>query len=95
MSNKWKTLSTGIKNATIGHLNINVFFSEQMLNIIQNSSVEKLNFKLYDVSGRVLIDKLVETSSEYVNVASLSPGIYLFGIKSTNGSTKTGRLFIN
>ncbi|MBA2610760.1 MAG: T9SS type A sorting domain-containing protein [Bacteroidetes bacterium] len=88
-------LVTGIKNEFANNSNINIYFSENEIKISQNKNAESLNFILYDVSGRVLINKFVETNSENLDVSSFYPGIYLYGIKSINGFVKTGKLFIN
>lgn len=95
ISAKTNNLATGIKNEVDGNLNVNVYFSENNVNITQNKNLGNLYFTLYDISGRVLINQFIESNSEKVNVSSLSAGIYLYGIKSTNGFVKTGKLFIN
>ncbi len=94
ISSKINNLATGIKNEFADKLNASVFFSENSISIIQNKNAENLNFILYDISGRVLINKFVETGSESINVSNLSSGIYLYSLKSTKGLVKTGKLFI-
>jgi hypothetical protein len=95
ISAKTNNLTTGIKNEFGDNLNVNVYVSESNININQDKNSGNLYFTLYDISGRVVINKLIESNSENVNVSSLSPGIYLYGIKSTTGFVKTGKLFIN
>jgi len=92
---KTNNLTTGIKNEFVNNTNASVYFSENNIKITQNKNVESLNFMLYNISGTILINKFVETQSENVNVSNLSPGVYLYRIKSINGFLKSGKLFIN
>ena len=95
ISAKTNNLATGLKNESTAHSNVTVYFSENKINISQNKNTEDLSFTLYDISGRVLINQMIETNMETIPLSSLSPGIYLYGIKSAKGFSKTGKLFVN
>jgi len=86
---------TGIKNETLNDLDVSVIYSQNNLSITQYSNPENLNFTFYDVSGRLLLNKRINSTSENFSLPNLPSGIYLYSIKSENGALKTGKLFIN
>lgn len=90
---KTNNLATGLDNEFMNEVNVN--YLENTIFINQYKQTDNLIFTLYDVSGRVLIRKHIETNSENINVSNLSSGIYLYDIKSENGFSKTGKLIIN
>ncbi len=88
-------LTTGIESEPANDANVNVYFAENAINISHNSKLENLKFTLHDVSGRILINKIIESDSEKLNALNFSRGIYFYRINSTNGFLKTGKLLIN
>jgi len=88
-------LATGINNEFQNELNANIFTVGKAINVLINKKASNLNFELYDISGRKLLEKNILSNSENINVSNLSHGIYLYALKSENGIVKTGKLLIN
>ena len=95
ISAKTNNIATGIKNQSSENVSANVFFADQTVNIVIDKKTSNLSFELYDISGRRLVEKTIESNSEQVNVSTIAPGIYLYAIKSEQGIVKTGKLLIN
>jgi hypothetical protein len=94
VSAKKNDIATGIDNAFIENTNVNVFVVNHFISIRQHVVAGISNFNLYDLSGRVILNKDIETEQEAVNVSGLSPGIYLYAVKSKGITIKAGKLFI-
>ena len=95
ISAKTNNLATGIKDEFLKDLNAAVFFSENTINVDIDKIIGNLDFELYDISGRRLLEKDIKANSEHFNVSTISPGVYLYLIKSEKGLVKTGKLLIN
>ncbi len=95
ISAKTNNFATGIGSLYLNSTNINVFVKENNVSIKQDKISENSNFSLYDIAGRNLVNRQLEADLETVNVSTLSPGIYLYTVKSKGIVVKTGKLFIN
>ncbi|WP_066627677.1 fasciclin domain-containing protein [Labilibacter marinus] len=58
-----------------------------------SSYIDMINFNIYDATGKVVMQKYNYSSGEYVDVSSLSKGLYFIVIKNENIS-KTQKLMI-
>lgn len=92
ISVKINNVVTGLQENLANNANVNVYMSENNINISQTKEVENLDFTLYDLSGRVLINKVLNSNTENISTSTLVSGSYLYSIKSTNGLAKTGKL---
>ena len=54
-----------------------------------------MEMEIYDLSGKVMLRKEVNNSSESVNVSQLSKGVYFYGLNQNGKTIKTGRLIKN
>ena len=87
---------TGIKDNSENTSFIAIRSSNEnkLIYINQNAATNALRFDLYDLTGRKLLSKKIQTSSEEVSVADLSSGIYLYKVESTTKTLKTGKILI-
>jgi hypothetical protein len=92
---KKNDIATAIEKESIGNINMDVFVLNHVITIRQNITVENSNFSLYDISGKIVLTKDLETGQETVSVAGLSPGVYLYAVKSNGTAIKAGKLFID
>lgn len=68
--------------------NFNIFFG-------QNSSPKNFKFTMYDLNGKVIIDKLFDQRIENITIDhNIQSGIYLYEIRD-DSTTYTGKLIIN
>lgn len=87
-------IATGIDNAFTDNSHVNVFISNHTVTILQNKAMENSNFSLFDISGKLILTKDLQTDRETINVTDLSPGIYLYTFKSKGIRAEAGKVFI-
>lgn len=92
---KKNDIATEIEKESMDNANVDVFAVNQMITIKQKTAIENSNFSLYDISGRMLLEKDLGADQETINVSTLSPGIYLYAVKSKSITIKAGKLFIH
>ena len=87
-------ISTGISNLYLSNTNITAVVTADGIMVKQDKFIENTSITIYDVMGRVLINKALTTNLETVALPNVSPGIYLYSIKSKESIIKTDKLFI-
>jgi hypothetical protein len=92
---KKNDITTGVDDAVVNNTNVNVFVTNHAISINQTTGEENSKFTLYDVSGRWILNKDLLTDHELVNISNLSPGIYLYAVRSKGITIKTGKVFID
>ncbi|MDI1233504.1 MAG: T9SS type A sorting domain-containing protein [bacterium] len=95
IATKINKVATSLQNTLPNDLYSNIYFYEHTIFVDIEKIHEHLNFEIYDISGRKILEKNIESNREQLNVASMSPGVYLYLIKSDNGFIKTGKILIN
>ena len=87
-------IDTGIANTTFQSLNNTIFNADNsisiypnpansIVNIIANSNLKSI--QLYDVQGRILQTKIVNQTTENLDISNQSKGIYFLKITSDDG----------
>jgi hypothetical protein len=92
---KRNDIATGIEMGIIDNTNIDVIFVNQMISINQKALAGLSNFSLYDLSGRIILNKELGAERETINVSGVSSGIYLYTVKFKGIDIKAGKLFID
>jgi hypothetical protein len=92
---KKNDIATGIDMGSIDNTSVDVFLANHAISIKQNVVAEHSSFSLYDLSGRIILNKDLGTDRETINVSDLSSGIYLYAVKSKGIAIKAGKLFID
>jgi hypothetical protein len=92
---KKNDIATGIDMGSADNTTVDVFFVNHAISIRQNIVAEHSNFSLYDLSGKIILNKDLGTDRETINVSDLSSGIYLYAVKSKGIAIKAGKLFID
>jgi hypothetical protein len=87
--------TTGLEDQSMTKSNFSAYVSQQGILVKQTSFVENNVITIYDISGRIFIQKVLAEKEETVPVTDLSNGVYLYVIKSKDGVLKTGKLLIN
>ncbi len=80
----------------------NVLFSlhpnptDDLFTITAVNATEAYSLKLYNITGKLLIDESVtDTTNHAVDVSKLSAGIYMVYLKSNDGVTQVQKLLVN
>jgi hypothetical protein len=61
-----------------------------------DKSISKFHLMIYDLSGKIVMDRLDCDVSEKLNVADLDRGVYFYRLSDEkNGPFKVGRLILN
>ena len=87
-------ITTGIANLNLSNTDITVFPKGNSILVKQDNVSEKSVITLYDITGRVLLNKVLTSNIETVSVPEISAGLYLYSIKYNDFIIKTGKLFI-
>lgn len=88
------TTSIGISTIKPYKSSFTVLIAENNIVVKQEKFTENNVISLYDLTGRILLQKALASSSENIPISELASGIYLYVIKSNELVTKTGKLFI-
>ena len=51
-------------------------------------------FTLFDVSGRIVLKKQIQSAHEYITTDKLSPGIYFYRIIKKDGNVSMGKVAV-
>lgn len=62
--------------------------------LVKNPGAEKITLKLYDVTGRKLIEEQLENSSATIEVSALPAGLYMYSVSGPEKMLKTGKIVI-
>ncbi|TPG44679.1 T9SS type A sorting domain-containing protein [Flavobacterium pectinovorum] len=54
---------------------------------IEINAIDNAKLKIFDVSGKFILSKELKTTSNTINIAHLTSGVYLFEISNDNGKT--------
>jgi hypothetical protein len=63
--------------------------------IIVKTQQNASRFILYDVLGKIALEKIIDIESNQIDVSNLSPGIYYYNLYNTDGETLTGKVIID
>ena len=90
---------------TLQTVNINNFETKNNFSLFPNPTQDVLNIyfksfykgkiQVYDVSGKLLIEKIIASTSETIDVTTLSKGIYYFKTISEEGIFNSKKFIIN
>lgn len=87
-------LTTGIFNTTTLNESASVYVIDNNIIVKQEKITDNNVITIYDVTGRVLLNKVITNNLETIVNPSLSTGVYVYAIKSKDAIIKTGKLFI-
>lgn len=59
-----------------------------------NTDNKSFSVSVYDVQGKILIEKTIENSSQSISVSSLNSGVYFVKVK-TDSSSQTEKIIIS
>ncbi|MCW3103194.1 MAG: hypothetical protein JWO09_1634 [Bacteroidetes bacterium] len=63
--------------------------------LVKNPDAKKLLVKMYDVTGRVVIEQQVENTSATIEIAALPQGLYMYAISDESKKLmKTGKVIV-
>lgn len=85
---------TGINTESALGMDMNVLIENGIISIKQYSGIKNPDFSLFDLSGKKLFNKTLQADQEQINISHLAPGVYLYVIKSTDTTIKTGKLLL-
>lgn len=88
------TIPTGVSDIYGSTTNITCFVTGNGVMLNQEKFTENSSITIYDLMGRVLTNKSLTTNPETIALSNVSPGIYLYSIKSKDSIIKTGKLII-
>lgn len=88
-------ISSGISNPYPSNSNITTFAIENGIMVNQDIFYSTTSIIVYDIVGKIMLNKFLTTSSEKVILSNNKTGVYLYVIKSNNSIIKTGKLFIH
>lgn len=60
----------------------------------ENPFLPQTNFQLFDITGKMILQKLLTGQIQQINVDYISKGLYLYTINTTNEKTVTGKLVV-
>ncbi|PBQ30570.1 hypothetical protein CNR22_01880 [Sphingobacteriaceae bacterium] len=86
--------TTGISNLYLSNTTIKAYVTDAGILVKQDKILENGSMTLYDITGRVLLSKVLDSNSEIIPLPEISAGIYLYALKSGNSIVKTGKLII-
>ncbi|MDI9341650.1 MAG: T9SS type A sorting domain-containing protein [Sediminibacterium sp.] len=88
------SIYTGVSEFNFLKATINVYSSQKTVYVNQDKFIENLTFSIYDLSGRLLSNKTIDSTAEQMDLNHLDAGIYLYSIKSGATHVKTGKLLL-
>ena len=93
------SLSTGITETTISKNTIHVFpnpASKQITLLLSNPPIHKLEFMVYDLLGKQVLNTTIHQSSTSISIGKLNKGFYTYCIKdeSENKAISLGKLVV-
>ncbi len=68
--------------------------SDDFINIELENINEDLQFVIVDVTGKIILQKMITKSNTRINTSDLLSGMYFYKITSNSGKTKSGKLLI-
>jgi hypothetical protein len=88
-------IPTGIDDLSANNLSVDLYPNpaKDKLFIKQNNSNTSLWYELYDLQGKVLIKQ--KLTNEFIDVSSLSDGLYLLRLIDTKGNSFSKKVLIN
>ncbi len=88
-------ITTGVSSIYALNQNITAFVTNNAIVVKQANYSEKTSITVYDITGKVLLNKSLVNTYEIVSLPTISAGIYIYAIKSEASIVKTGKLIIN
>jgi hypothetical protein len=85
---------TGISHLQWFIANIAAFVSDNNIVVKQDEFLENSSITLFDITGRVLVNKVLASKFETIPIPEIPTGIYLYAVKCKDSTIKTGKLFI-
>ncbi|MFP2995252.1 S8 family serine peptidase [Spongiivirga sp. MCCC 1A20706] len=107
--NRYKFLINTINGGTIESDIVSAFFFTEKdpyllfpnpvidkgVNVYSNKSDDEfVVFELYDLKGRLLIQREITSDRDFVNTETLQSGVYLYSIESSKKNYKSGKVII-
>lgn len=63
--------------------------------VVKNSGVKEMSMKMYDVTGRMIIEKKIDSAVNTIEVSTLPAGIYIYSISDDSKKLiRTGKITI-
>jgi hypothetical protein len=78
----FNSIATGISNSTLVNSNITAYTTTEGIVVKQDKFSENNSIALYDITGRVLLNKVLASNIETIPIPEILAGIYLYSIKS-------------
>jgi hypothetical protein len=88
-------ITTGVSSIYALNQNITVFVADNAIVVKQANYSERTSLTVYDITGKVFLNKALVNTYETVSLPTISAGIYIYAIKSKESIVKTGKLIIN
>ena len=88
-------VTTGIFSANAFNQNITAFVTDNAIVIKQAVYSENTSITVYDLTGKIILTKVLTTTNETLSFPSVSAGFYVYAIKSKDSIVKTGKVIIN
>ena len=63
--------------------------------VVSNYSLENLEFELYDISGKIILNQKITTSETLISMGNLSTGNYFIAVNENNKKLKTFKIIKN
>jgi hypothetical protein len=63
--------------------------------VVSNYSLENLEFELYDVSGKIILNQKITTSETLISMKNFSTGSYFIAVNENNKKLKTFKIIKN
>jgi hypothetical protein len=63
--------------------------------VVSNYSLENLEFELYDISGKIILNQKITTSETLISMGNLSTGSYFIAVNENNKKLKTFKIIKN
>lgn len=87
------SLCTGI-NTLVSVNGVSVYPnpSNGIVTLFVSDASKEMNFEIYDAIGKMIFNKIINSSETQINISELTTGIYSYRLVNSNGSVSQGKL---
>lgn len=89
------SIITDLSDACASDPGIQVFSTYSGMLIKQEHFTENAIISIYDISGKIIFSKQLESDHEFLTLPGVSNGIYLYAVRSKEVLLKSGKIAIN
>jgi dienelactone hydrolase len=83
---------TGINNAVAEEIKVQPTFADDLIQINRINGKGKLDIRIYDTAGKLLMQTLTVNQQTVINISSLSTGLYFINFTSENGINQSQKI---